>query len=288
MDVLSCLSQQFDVVILSTWDDELPEKIPLGPWDVVLNQKPVVAGYSHRNFQRFSTAAGLRRAAELGATHVLKWRTDMLPTLLDVAQLLAWSKFDVPPGVSSRLVTCAFRNLSVRQDWFSTLPDLFAFGDIDMMAMLWGDDAFDYASGMNFPLALQAEADFRDWSSRPDFQGIYCPEAELYALFKGRLQIKLGVELTHAQIAKKYIRLVDHQQLGICWFGEPGKFRSVTQALQHPWWTEQIWQSGRPQITELGYPEEGFIKKFRRKFLTPKAIKRELENQMDWYRVWSV
>ena len=285
-EVLACLSRHFDLVILSTWSDEPDEKIPRGSWEVVLSQKPTVPGFSHRNFQRLSTAAGLRKATELGATHVLKWRTDMLPTKLDVAQLLMWSDFDVPVGVSSRLVTCAFRNLTVRQDWFSTIPDLFAFADIGLMNLLWGDDAFDYSCSMNIPKEMAQEVG-QDWTTRADAPGLYCPEAELYAIFKSRLLRQIGMPLSHGEIAKRYMRLFDHRRLGICWFGESGQFRSITQALQHPWWSEQLWESGRHSVSEWGYSDRGFLKKLKRKYLTPQAIKTELGLEASWYQAWS-
>lgn len=285
-EVLACLARHFDVVILSTWEDEPVDTLPKGIWDILLNPKPLAAGYSHRNFQRLSTAAGLRRARTLGVSHVLKWRTDMLPAKLDVAHLLAWANENVPAGLSTRLVTCAFRNLSVQQDWFSTIPDVFGFAGIDLMELLWGDDGFDYTLNMNPPDDMVHEAGM-DWMSRPDAAGLFCPEAELYANFRSRLQRRLGVKLTHVDIAKRHMRLIDHGRLGICWFGAPGQFRSITQALQHPWWTERIWQHGDPTLTEWGYPESGLRRKFRRKYLTPRAIRRELDNQIRWYKTWS-
>lgn len=283
--VLHCLARQFDVVILSTWDDEPPEQIPRGNWEVMMNRKPALPGFSNRNFQRLSTAAGLRRAGQLGVTHVLKWRTDMLPTKLDVTKLLAWSNFDVPIGITSRLVTCAFRNLTVRPDWFSTIPDLFAFADIGLMNLLWGDESFDYSQSVTIPLEMVQEFGL-EWRERPDVAGLYCPEAELYANFKSRLESWLGASLSHECIAKGYMRLVNHRRLGICWFGETGQFRSITQALQHPWWTEQIWESGQPTVSEWGYPERGVLKKFKRKYLTPLEIKKELKLEAGWYQDW--
>jgi len=273
-------------VILSTWDDEPEESIPRGSWDVLLNRKPPASGYSHRNFQRLGTAAGLRRAAGMGATHVLKWRTDMLPTRLDVAQLMAWSNERVPIGLPSRLVTCAFRNLTVRQDWFSTIPDLFAFAHIDLMQLLWGDDGIDYMRSMNVPTEME-QAIGLDWAARSDVAGLYCAEAELYANFKSRLQVQLGLTLSHSRIAKDYMRLIDHRSMGICWFGGPGEFRSITQALQHPWWTEKTWKYGQPTVTEWGYPDTGWLQKFRRKHLTKRAINKEIEAQSIWYKEWS-
>lgn len=282
-EVLACLTSHFDRVILSTWDDELQEKIPKGDFDVVLSKKPVIPGYTHRNFQRLGMAAGIRRAEELGATHVLKWRTDMLPTRLDVQKLIEWSSTNIPSGLKSRLVTCAFRNLSVKQDWFSTIPDLFAFADIELMKMLWDDASFDYSGKLNIPEAMLKECG-SEWCEEPEASGTYCAEAELYANFKARLQQSTGKTLTHPEIAKQYMTLINHRRLGICWFGERGQFRSILQALQHPWWTEWTWKHGSPRIVEAGYHETSLWQKLRRKHLTPNVIKCELFLQKRWYR----
>jgi hypothetical protein len=283
--VLGFLTRHFNYVVLSTWDDEPTASIPKGRWDLVLNRKPTEPGLTHRNFQRLSSAAGLRRARELGSTHVLKWRTDMLPTQLDVGQLLHWAKADATHALESRLVTCAYRNLTVHQDWFSTIPDLFAFSDIELMTTLWGDESFNYQHRTNVPQAMAKEVG-EAWSSRPDAAGLYCPEAELYALFKSRLQDRFGEALTHAQIARRYMRLVDHCRLGICWFGPNGTFRTITQALQHPWWTEAQWQSGGETVTEWGYPENTFRQKFRGKYLTRWQQNKELALQKGWYAAY--
>lgn len=281
-EVLACLARHFDRVILSTWDDENLDKIPNGDFEVVLNQKPPVPGYSHRNYQRLSTAAGLRRAEQLGATHVLKWRTDMLPTKLDVPQLLRWSAYEVPQGLDSRLVTCAFRNLTVKKDWFSSIPDLFAFADIRLMKLLWGDGAFDFSLGMNIPDPMKKECG-SSWYEGSDAASLYCAETELYAIFKSRLQIILCQELTHFEIAKDYMRLINHRRLGICWFAEHGGFRSITQALEHPWWTEWRWKYGNPVQVEPGYIETSWLQPIIRKYISPIAIQYELYRQQRWY-----
>jgi hypothetical protein len=284
-EVLACLIGHFDCVVLSTWDDENPDKIPKGDFEVVLNKKPLVPGYSHRNFQRLSTAAGLRRAEELGATHVLKWRTDMLPTKMDVQQLLKWSTYEVPQDFDSRLVTCAFRNLTVKEDWFSTIPDYFAFADIRLMKLLWGDESFDFSRDMNIPDEMAKEYGV-NWCEKPDALGLYCPEAELYAIFRSRLQKQLGRQLTHFEIAKHHMRLFNHRRLGICWFGEHGGFRSITVALEHPWWTEWIWKYGKPDYVESGYADKNWLPKFRRKHVTRRVMKYEMYRERKWYETY--
>ena len=263
--VLKEIQKHFDIVIVSTWEDEVA-KIPAGDFIKIFNQKPKFTGYSHRNYQRYSTARGLEKAKELGCEYVMKWRTDMLPTKLDINQLIEWANYSVPNGVSSRIATCAFRNLTVYEDWFSSMPDLFAFGHIDMMELLWGDNGFDYTKMMNPPQQMLID-EGEGWMSRDDVSGYWCAESELYAIFKDRLQKKLGIKLSHEQIAKNYMRLFDHDRLGIVWFGENGKFRPIFQAWQHPWWSESAWM-GEKQIKYAikGYKLSDFKSYIKSKF----------------------
>lgn len=250
--VLKEIQTHFDIVIVSTWEDEV-EKVPDGDFIKIFSKKPEATGYSHRNYQRYSTARGIEKAKELGCEYVMKWRTDMLPTKLDVTQLIKWANYNMRNGVSSRIVTCAFRNLTVYDDWFSSIPDLFAFGHIDMMEMLWGDNGFDYTQMMNPPKQMLID-EGENWMNRADVSGYWCAESELYSIFKDRLQKKLAIGLSHEKIAKNYIRLFDHYKLGIIWFGENGKFRPIFQAWQHPWWDELTWMDKK----QIRYATKGY------------------------------
>ena len=263
--VLKEMQKHFNVVVVSTWEDEV-KNVTDDDVVTVFNQKPKVAGYSHRNYQRYSISRGLEKAKELGCEYVMKWRTDMLPTKLDVNQLIKWANYNVPNGVSSRIVTCAFRNLTVYEDWFSSMPDLFAFGHIDMMEMLWGDDGFDYTKMMNPPQQMLID-EGEEWAKIGDVSGYWCAESELYAIFKDRLQKKLGIKLSHENIARNHMRLFDHNSLGIVWFGEDGNFRPIFQAWQHPWWSESAWM-GEKQIKYVttGYRLNDFKSYFKSKF----------------------
>lgn len=281
-EVLACLSHHFEKIILSTWEDEPAKQFRSKKVDIVLSKKPDAPGYTNRNYQRRNTAAGIRRAEELGATHVLKWRTDMLPTKLDVRQLMEWSEYDPPSGLDARLVTCAFRNLSVEPDWFSTIPDLFAFSSLPMMKLLWGDEGLDYKSEMNVPTQMIRECGL-DWRNEPTALTTYGPEAELYAIFRNRLETVAGKSLTHPVIARRYMHLFDHHRLQICWFGQSG-FRSIVQAVQHPWWTESVWLGEREMTAPAGYHLTTWRQRFRRKFVTRFAIRQELNKQRQWYR----
>lgn len=255
--ILRELRKHCDFLVLSTWEDQRSQ-VPAGDWFCTLyNTPPAVRGITNRNFQRRSTAAGLAMAAAEGCTHVLKWRTDMLPTRLQRDQLLAWSRERPTPGLPGRIVMSAFRNLTVDLDWLSSFPDQFAFGDMALMKLLWSDEEFDYKRDHNLPSQMTAECDWQhetpDWvcigrePGRPLAQ-IYDAHVELYALFKSRLQKTTGRTWQHATITRDVLRLIDHRRLGICWLKSDGKlpFRSITRSAGTPWWTETNWIWNRP------------------------------------------
>lgn len=281
-EVLQEMSRHFDSIVLSTWQDDKP-RIPQGKFEVVLNDKPATPGYSHRNYQRLSTAVGIECAEQVGCTHILKWRTDMLPTKLDTDQLVRWSEYQVPQGMTSRLVTCAFRNLTVVPDCFSSIPDLFAFGSTESMRLLWGREGFDFSKEINVPTEMLAECG-TTWLGGADVEGVYCAESELYALFKARLQTKLAMKLDHARIVLDYMRLIDHNRLGICWFGAREGFRSILQAPEHPWWSENDWVH-RPGPAPIGpgYPVQR-LRRMRSSLSGWVGIRGELARQSVYYR----
>ena len=283
-EVLIELQRHFDLIILSTWIGE-EHKIPNGSFEIILNKKPENPGFTNRNYQRLSTDAGLKHAEMAGCTHVLKWRTDMLPTKLDLNQLLRWSDYNVPKDASSRIVTCAFRNLSVEPDYFSSVPDLFAFADIEMMKLLWGADGVDFSQNMNVPIDMMNECG-TEWMSKPDAFRVFCAESELYANFRSRLQKMVDQHLRHSEIVKNYMYLINHERLGICWFAADGGFRSILQALQHPWWTEYTWRIGEPTVNGISYPEISLQQKVKR-IITPSVIRVSIAKQKRWYRHYS-
>lgn len=272
--VLSELPKYFDFTILSTWENQ--KTIPQGNFYVLENSKPPIAGISSRNLQRKSTAKGIEIARQAGCDYVLKWRTDMLPTTLDVGQLLKWSNYNIPDGAKSRLVMPAFRNISIEPDYLSTIPDLFAFGHIDEMELLWHDHGFDYSRQYNIP--PEFEQLLEDLVQGNDLQDFYCAEAELYANFQSRLRNQLGISLTHKQIAEQRLRLIDYRDLGILWFAPQTGFRSVGQAWEHFWWTEQNWINQNARIYPYGRPIGGLKGRIRRK-ISKMKIQAELKRQ---------
>lgn len=249
--VVDFLHNKFDLVILSTWEG-CEDNIPKGDFITLFNKKPFSAGMSNRNYQRLTTANGIKAAKEAGCNYVLKCRTDMLISKFDPVTFIDFANSDPPGDAGSRLVMPAFRNLSVQPDWFSSIPDIFSFGSLEEMELLWGDDGFNYTTELNFPEQMKRE-NLVDSGFKEKLADIYPPESELYAIYKSRLQIRAGRNLSHPTIAKNYLRLVDHQKLGIFWFSNSGGFRSVGQAWEHPWWTETIWRNGREVTVPIGF-----------------------------------
>lgn len=248
-EVLAAMKHHFECVVLSTWKSE-KSKVPQGKFELILNDHPPNNGISNRNLQRISTIAGLKCAESLGCEYVLKWRTDMLPTSLDCDELLRIVNYKVPADVPSRVMMSAFRNLSIYPDWFSSFPDLYAFGHIDMIKLLWNHGEFDFSLPFNIPPAMLAQEDIeltedhRLLLQKQDVTDCYNAHAELYAFFKDGLQEYLGRRIEHSEIARDYLYPMNHERLKICWFraDKKLKFRSIGQVSYIPWLTEKAWR----------------------------------------------
>jgi hypothetical protein len=243
-----------------------------------------VSGFSNRNYQRMSTARGVQAAKDAGCDYVLKWRTDMLPTRLDLEQLVNWANTNVPFGMKSRLVVPAFRNITVEPDFLSSIPDLIAFSHIDTMELIWGDDNFDYSKDFNLPKGLYRELN-SSLLLNDNLGSLYCPESEFYAIFRERLKMKLNIDLDHYTICKNYMRLFNHKRLQIFWFGKHSGFRSIEQAWEHPWWTEFIWEQGEPEKIQSGYPVKGYFNNIKAALSTWRCRADELRQIMKWWLI---
>lgn len=244
-EILKELATHFDTIILSTWEDEA--FIPAGRYHLVLSKKPGIPGDFHRNYQRFGVARGLEYAEKLGCTHVLKWRTDMLPLRISQDKLLERSSNSVPDGFNARIVLPTFGCITKEVDSFSRVTDFCAFSSIEMMKLLWGDEEFDYSSSRNIPPGISVEL-----MSDPEIVKFYDPEAELYALFKERMQRKIGRDLDHRTILRDFCSLFEIEELKICWFA-PGwsGFRGIVNG----YWLKSRWKNITTNISATtGYP----------------------------------
>jgi hypothetical protein len=274
-EVLESLRGKFDVIIVSTWNSDV-DKFPKGDFVLIGSEKPLNNGITNRNLQRLGVAAGLRQAAKMGCDFVLKWRTDLLPLDLDVQRLKKLALTDVPSGVDARIVTCAFRNLTVTTDEFSSIPDLFAFSSLSMMTLLWDDREFDYSKPMNMPKGM-IERFGPEYVKQVDGFD-FCAETELYAIFKYRLQELLSRKLTHSIIVEQYLSLIDDEELGILWFGRDKGFRSIKQAHHIPWWQVKRGKPYLPATLPRGYKVCG-LPSYLRRLLDPFLVKKNILKQ---------
>jgi hypothetical protein len=261
--IIEALLPCVDYIVLSTWKeclDSVPKHVGC---KIIGNDKPLRNGFSNRNLQRITTAAGISHAEIGGCTHILKWRTDLLPTKLSRAMLLSWVEACATGSQHGRIVMSAFRNLSVEPDWFSSFPDLFAFGRLSDMKMLWSDEGIDYRREFNIPAQMVEDCaiTLRESSSSIECNDLhgsileyYNAHVELYAVFKDRLQRATGRLWTHPAIAFELLHLVDHRTIGICWIrsSSRSRFRAISQAGNLPWWTAGAWKRGdAPSIVAL-------------------------------------
>ena len=287
-EILQVIKNGVDLIILSTWKEEAA-KLTAGDYEVILNEKPANPGISNRNMQRVSTAAGVKFAKELGCTHVLKWRTDMLPTKLEIKDLIRWCEYRVPEDMTSRIVMSAWRNLTVDPDWFSTFPDLFAFGAVEAMQMLWSDEGMDFTAPFNMPEEMPKDCALQIINGKiidskgNDITAFYDAHVELYAYFRSMLQRQVGNVLNHQIIAKDFLYLIDHSRLRICWLsGRKWRpFRSIGQAYNVPWWTENIWRDGNPDIAGIGYSKVDWGR--WKSFISRVKVEKEMLQQFFYY-----
>lgn len=293
--ILAELRRHCDFVVLSTWEGQEPRVPADCALVTIYNKKPPAAGITNRNLQRLSTAAGLAAMREAHCTHVLKWRTDILPTKLRRVDLLQWAGERGGGVLGPRIVMSAFRNLTALPDWFSSFPDLFAFGGLEAMELLWGDAGFDYTKPFNVPDEMRADCGWTDTpagtvrlagaAAERSPAIVYDAHVEFYALFRARLQRHTGRAWTHPGIARDVLRLIDHERLGACWFraGANVPFRSIVQATYLPWWTEVAWLKDDPPAPQAFETIHDTAPTRLERWASNARIARELALQMKWW-----
>ena len=133
-------------VIVSTWAGLDPLHVSAlrdAGADVILSDQPANPGHGNLNLQLVSTQAGIARARALGATHVLKTRTDQrlyAPYALHlmVACMEAFPVGDRHGRQRARIVTSSLGTFKVVPYHIS---DMFNFGLIDDMEEYWSPPA---------------------------------------------------------------------------------------------------------------------------------------------------
>lgn len=144
--------------ILSTWADTPPdilEKVEKAGGDVVLSEKPEKFGLYNINLHITSAAAGVRRAAELGAQWVMKTRTDQrLYNERFLSFLIALSKqFPVKGDFQqkSRIVGIGHGTLKYAP---YHVTDQTVFGQVDDMVAYWDIPLRDFEPPAHWPKTL--------------------------------------------------------------------------------------------------------------------------------------
>jgi len=132
------------LIILSTWDDEdgnYIDKLKRENIQIVINKKPDHFGPFNINLQLYSSFYGIKKAKELGATHVLKTRADQriygtnaIEFLYNLERIfpLAQGYVQKERIISTNIFTLKYRPYLI--------SDMTVFGNIDDMLLFWGAD----------------------------------------------------------------------------------------------------------------------------------------------------
>ncbi len=138
-------------IILSTWNSEdTVEFEKIVGLLIIKSQPPSNFGPANINLQLVSTQAGIKMAQEIGASFVIKSRTDQV--LMNPMYLRALSRFIQSPSlVVSSLNTFCFRKYSI--------SDMFMFGKVSEVAQYW-DIPLDERDA-----SFLAKSDIRTWDS---------------------------------------------------------------------------------------------------------------------------
>lgn len=281
--ILNEMSRHFDKVILSTWENEI-SNLPKGKYEVVISDKPANSGFTNRNLQRLSCANGIRASKAFNPDFILKWRTDLLPTNFNLPFLIKCATWNVPKHINSRIVLPSFRNLPYCNDWFSCLQDLYAFGGLEEIELLWGDVNFDYSLPFNLPNRMIEELKLDSLSINAlekniglSAIGTYDAHSELYAIFKSRLIEHLGYNLSCSEIISDFLYLIDTFNLKVCWFNNTSsltgfnqisfrKFRSFKQSYNIKWLSEKDWKQNKISIAQADNNSASYIFSLRKYF----------------------
>ncbi len=197
------------IQIISTWKDEDPlyiERIRAEGVTVIQNDKPSYNGASNINFQIVSTAAGMRRAKELGAEYVFKTRVDMrmyatnvFPFLLDLIR-----RFPAVSSVQkSRLIACSLDTFLYRP---YSISDTFLFGQIDDMIAYW-TPALDQRK-----LVFPTKMSILEWAK------FRVGESYFMTAYLEKIGIKVDMTLVQTWLAyQTYFCVVDQQDIDLFW-----------------------------------------------------------------------
>jgi hypothetical protein len=197
------------LIIISTWKGEDPQTIKaltkLGAI-VLENKKPEYSGIKHINLQIVSTVNGIKKAKELGATYILKTRTDQRMYAPNIEEFLCSiiSLFPVAQGYEQqkRIIGVSLNTFKYRP---YSISDMTLFGTLYDMERYF-DVAEDKKTAPHFHT-------IRTWSEER-----LC-EVYLSTNFLEKVGRKLSFTLKDSwEVYRDHFCIIDAQSLDLFWY----------------------------------------------------------------------
>ena len=198
-------------IILSTWENEDPivlkqiEKLGI---TLLLNKVPSFNGNQNINLQIVSTCAGLTKAKETGANHVLKTRTDQRIYSTQALQLFdnLLSVFpSASPAQKERLIITSLGTIKYR---LYGAGDMLMYGNIEDMLNYWCVDLD----------MRQLELKEASAYSIKEFSKLRLGEMYLCSKYFEKLGYPLDWTLRQSwKLLAKYFCVIDHSSIDLYW-----------------------------------------------------------------------
>ena len=290
-NIIKSFSKNFDLVIWSTWEDQIFDDIDIENLVIIRNHYPSNFGLGNRNLQRYSLNAGLKVARDKNCTHILKWRTDLFIYGFDFKNLLyEFEKKVKLQDYELLYFTSYWRMLTVSPDWFSSFPDLIMFSRTEWMDLMWSDVGFNYDLVYNFPDSMVRDLSLNNIQSNSfEYNGIsytvpinYDTHTEIYAWFKFRIEEIFNSEFSHEKIVKKFFFLMSLEEMNVIWFENSKKinFRPLSNSHHFPWWNNKVFNGSLDvSVMEIGWgnmPQSKFDKLYNLLLIKSNILKQHL------------
>lgn len=239
-------------IIISTWKNQdlhIKEKLLQKNVYFVESELPSNVGTLNVNLQIISSLAGVRQADKLGCKYVLKIRSDQRITkplsLNYLINSLNIFKIDLNERLDSRLVflgdlTNTYTNLAFHiSDFiaFGITQDVFKLYDIplDLRPYAFKEDVlnkyklqYDYIWNHEFDISLEQMPDYLEYNHF--IEQLMSPEQYIiFEFIKNHLPFdnKDNYLYLYKDFLKRYIIILDHEDLGLYWFKNFFKYMNL-------------------------------------------------------------